>query len=265
MKCEMEISPQDLDDLQYARALLENPGLAMKITSFLGTPLEKGFSLLPRGWSDIVASSTRKALETAFYSAVKTMNGTGETKAAANAFHKFLVAGSGAAGGFWGLPALTVELPISTALMMRSIADIARSEGQVITDPQVKIACVEVFAFGGPGKPDDAAEAGYFAVRAALAKTVADAAKHIATRGLSEKAAPAFIRLLAQISARFGIQVSEKIAAQAIPIIGAVGGAVINTLFMDHFQSMARGHFIVLRLEKKYGAELIEREYRRQK
>lgn len=258
----MEIASGDLEDLLYARSLLENPGLAMKITGFLGVPLEKGFSLLPKGWSDIVASSTRKALEAAFHSAVMTMHDSRDTTAA-NAFHKFMVAGTGAAGGFWGLPALVVELPVSTTLMMRSIADIARSEGQIITDPQVKIACLEVFAFGGPGKGDDASETGYFAVRTALAKTVADATKHIATKGLSEKAAPAFIRLLAQISSRFGIQVSEKIAAQAIPIIGAVGGAVINTLFMDHFQGMARGHFIILRLEKKYGADAVEREYQR--
>ncbi len=256
----MNIAPYDLDDLRYARSLLENPGLAIKITTFLGAPLEKGFALLPRGWADIVASSTRKALEAAFHSAILTMDGARE-KGAANFFHKLMVAGSGAAGGFWGLPALAVELPVSTTLMMRSIADIARSEGQMITDPQVKIACIEVFAFGGPGKGDDAAETGYFAVRAALAKTIADATKHIASRGLSETAGPAFIRLLSQISSRFGIQVSEKIAAQAIPIIGAVGGAIINTLFMDHFQSMARGHFIILRLEKKYGPGCIQREY----
>jgi len=262
MAVEMEISPKDLDDLLYARSLLENPGLAMKITSFLGSPIEKGFSLLPKGWSEIVAASTSKALEAAFHSAVMTMSEIREAPAA-NALHKFMVAGTGAAGGFFGLFALTVELPLSTTLMMRSIADIARSEGQQITNPEVKIACMEVFAFGGPGKGDNAAEAGYFAVRAALAKTVADATKHVAAKGLSEKAAPAFVRLLAQISSRFGIQVSEKIAAQAIPIIGAVGGAVINTLFMDHFQSMARGHFVVLRLEKKYGKEIIRREYQR--
>lgn len=258
----MEITPQDLDDLRYAWSLLENPGLAIKITNYLGTPLEKGFSLLPQGWSDIVAASTRKALEAAFDSAVRTMDGSRETEAA-NAFHKLMVAGTGAAGGFWGLPALVVELPISTALMMRSIADIARSEGQSLADPQVKIACLEVFALGGPGKGDDAVETGYFAVRAALAKTVTDATKHIAVSGLSEKAAPAVIRLLAQISTRFGIQVSEKIAAQAVPIIGAVGGAVINTLFMGHFQSMARGHFIIWRLEQKYGAGSIQRLYER--
>jgi hypothetical protein len=57
--------------------------------------------------------------------------------------------------------------------------------------------------------------------------------------------------------------VSEKVAAEAVPIVGAAGGAVINLLFIDHFQNMARGHFIVRRLERAYGAELVRAEYDR--
>ncbi|HRZ21620.1 MAG TPA: EcsC family protein, partial [Bacteroidales bacterium] len=59
----------------------------------------------------------------------------------------------------------------------------------------------------------------------------------------------------------FGIQITEKAAAQAIPAIGAAGGALINTIFMDHFQDMAKGHFIVRRLERKYGKEAIQDLY----
>jgi len=49
----------------------------------------------------------------------------------------------------------------------------------------------------------------------------------------------------------------------AIPTIGAIGGAVINTIFIEHFQNIARGHFMVRRLERKYGASLIEKEYQK--
>ena len=38
---------------------------------------------------------------------------------------------------------------------------------------------------------------------------------------------------------------------------GADGGAIVNTLLIDHFQSMARDHFIILRLEKKHGQDMI--------
>jgi len=54
--------------------------------------------------------------------------------------------------------------------------------------------------------------------------------------------------------------VSEKVAAQAIPLIGAAGGALINTIFIDHFQNMARGHFIIRRLERRYDKDLIGQE-----
>ena len=57
--------------------------------------------------------------------------------------------------------------------------------------------------------------------------------------------------------------VTEKAAAQAIPAIGAAGGAIINTIFIDHFQEMARGHFIVRRLERKYGSEIVEETYKK--
>ena len=69
------------------------------------------------------------------------------------------------------------------------------------------------------------------------------------------------VRLIATLASRFGIIVSEKVAAQAIPLIGAAGGALINKIFIDHFQNMARGHFIIRRLERRYDKDLIRQEY----
>jgi len=252
----MEISVPDLDDLKYAKSMLEHPGLAIKIVNVIGIPIEKGIEILPENWVKIVQSSTQKALEAALNSAILTIKNEPKA-AAANSLHKIMAAGSGAAGGFMGLPALPIELPISTTIMMRSIADIARSEGHSLSEPRVKIACMEVFALGGPGKDDDGAETSYFAIRSGLAKTVRDAAQFIAQKGITGKSSPVILKLISQVSSRFGIQVSEKIAAQAIPLIGAAGGAIVNTLFIDHFQNMARGHFIVLRLEEKYSPELV--------
>src|SRR5262249_50666487 len=103
---------------------------------------------------------------------------------------------------------------------------------------------------------------GYFGVRAALASAVTEATKHIADRGLVTEGAPFLLRLISAIAGRFGMIVSQKSAAQAIPVIGAAGGALINLAFIDHFQNMARGHFIVRRLERIYTKEIIETEYR---
>lgn len=256
----VELRQRELEDIRYAKSLLENPGLAAKITTLLGAPIEKGFELLPENWSKRVLASSEKALQAAVHSAVLTLD-TRTEKQSANRFHKLLAASSGAAGGFFGLPALAVELPVSTTIMMRSIADIARSEGLDLADVAVKLACVEVFALGGPSREDDGAETGYFAVRAVLAGAVNDAAKHLASKGLTEKGAPVLLRLLSQVAARFGVQVSEKVAAQALPVIGAAGGAIVNSVFIDHFQAMARGHFIIYRLEQKYGIALVRQAY----
>lgn len=255
-----KITQNDMEELSRAKALLENPGLAVKLTHLIGSPLESGLKLLPENVTKLVMAGSEKALLAAVNSALLTLKEK-ENDDSSDSFHRALAASSGAVGGFFGLPALMVELPVSTTIMMRSIADIARAEGHKVSEPQVRIACVEVFALGGPGKDDDGAETGYFAIRTLLTNAVNDAVNHLATKGISEKGAPVILRLISMISSRFGVQISEKIVAQSIPIIGAAGGALINTLFMEHYQAIARGHFIVLRLEKKYSKALVRQAY----
>lgn len=256
----MSIAKDDFDDLRYAKTLLENPSLAARISNLLGTPIEKGFAHLPEKWKSVVQRATEKSLEKALNFAIHTMNDR-TRPASSDKTHKMLVLATGAGAGSFGLPALTIELPVTTTIMLRSIADIARSEGEQIRLLETKIACFEVFALGGTPQSDDGTETGYFVVRAALARTISEATKHIAEKGLAREGAPALVKFIATLASRFGIIVSEKAAAQAIPLIGAAGGALINTIFIDHFQNMARGHFIIRRLERRYDRELIRQEY----
>jgi len=100
-------------------------------------------------------------------------------------------------------------------------------------------------------------------VRAILAKSVSEAVRFLAGRGLTDEAAPILVRVISQIAARFGLVVSQKIAAQSVPLIGAAGGAAINYAFVDHFQTIARGHFTIRRLERLYGAAIVQAEYQR--
>ncbi|MBW2517501.1 MAG: EcsC family protein [Deltaproteobacteria bacterium] len=256
----MKISAADRNDLKYAKTLLENPSLAARISNLLGTPIEKGFGYLPAKWKGLVQAVTEKSLKQALSFAVHTMN-TKKKPTSSNKAHKLLVMATGAGGGSFGLPALAVELPLTTSIMLRSIADIARSEGEPISQLETKLACLEVFALGGSAKSDDGTETGYFFVRATLARTISEAAQYIAEKGIAKEGAPVLVRLITVLASRFGVIVSEKVAAQAIPLIGAAGGALINTIFIDHFQNMARGHFIIRRLERQYGKELIRQEY----
>ena len=129
----------DLNDLKKAKRLLENPGIAAKITHLLGSPIEKVFERLPDNWNVKVGEVTQAALTKAVHAAVFTMKDVpGEETS--NIWHKIAVATTGGIGGFFGLPALAVELPISTTIMLRSIADIASSEGETIKGIGCKLA-----------------------------------------------------------------------------------------------------------------------------
>src|SRR5258706_10645141 len=175
--------------------------------------------------------------------------------------HRALAMASGAAGGTFGLAALPVELPVSTVIMLRSIADIAQNEGEDLSDPESVLSCVEVFALGGRAGSADASESGYFAVRGMLAKTVTEAARFVAERGVIKEGAPILLKFVTQVAARFGLVVTQKIAVQALPVVGALGGAAVNYAFIQHFQDIARGHFTVRRLERLYGKDKIRTEY----
>lgn len=175
--------------------------------------------------------------------------------------HKLLGATSGALGGFFGLPGMLVELPISTTLMLRSVAHVAQQEGEDLADLEARMACIQVFAFGGRAVTDNAAETGYYAVRLMLAYHFSSLTERAAERLALEHSLPATVNIVRGIAARFGLVISEKAAAQTVPFLGAAGGALINTMFMQHYQDMARGHFVLRRLERSYGQKAVQKAY----
>ena len=255
------LTREERAELKRAKDILEHPGIAAKLAALAGSPVERGMKMLPSRWQSAVHEATQAALMKALDVAIKSL-GTRRSSSASDRIHRFAVAASGAAGGAFGLPALTLELPVSTTLMLRSIADIAAAHGEDPRDPGTRLACLSVFALGSTREAsDDAAESGYFAVRSALATAVTEASKHLAQKGLAKGGAPALVRLVTLIGARFGVVVSEKAAAQAIPLLGAAGGALINTIFIGHYQDMARGHFTVRRLERLHGEIAVREAY----
>jgi hypothetical protein len=251
---------RDIDELRRAVRLLEKPGLSIRLLNLLGYPIEEIIKALPRWVGRAIGFTAAKTVGTALHVALSTMdkkNRGGDIRW----IHRAMVLVSGAVGGFFGLPGLIVELPISTTLMLRSIADIARGEGEDLSSVDTRLACITVFALGGRSRNDDASETAYYAVRAALSRALSEAAEFIAQRGIAEEGTPIVIRLMANLASRFGVIVTDKMAAEMVPILGALGGALINLLFINHFQAAARGHFIVRRLEKKYGGEFVKEEY----
>lgn len=253
------IESEDLETLQWATAHLEHPSLAARLSSMVGTPIEIAVNLIPRPIYLRVRRRADSAITKSLKVAVLSLRHDVETNPR-NTLYRVLAASTGAVGGLFGLYALPIELPVSTTIMLRSIAEIARSEGEHIHHPETQVACLEVFALGGHAESDDAAGTGYYGVRAALGWSVSHSARHIAVHGMNAKA-PALVRIISLVAPRFGAAVTQKTVAQIIPVVGAATGAAINLAFMNHFQDMARGHFVVRRLERKYGRELVQKSY----
>jgi hypothetical protein len=256
----MAFEDQDRRDLETAVELLESPSFVARLSDLIGEPIEKMVSGLPVKASKKVEDVVHSALVSLMNLAGRSL-GNDRPKPASTITHKLAATVSGAIGGAFGLAALSVELPITTSIILRSIADIARSEGENLDSIEARMACIEVFALGGSAESDDASETGYYAVRAGLSQLAPKAAEQLARSGVSQKGADFVTRFVAKISPRFSAILGEKLAAQAAPIIGAVGGGTINYLFLDHFQNMARGHFIVRRLERQFGDEAVRQEY----
>ena len=254
------IPEEALDELTAAHRRLEHPSLAARLSSIIGTPIEVAFELLPKEWYQRLHQGAESAIGKALDVALSSLRRRGPEPAHPGVY-KALGAGCGAAGGFFGLPGLLLELPVSTTLMLRAIADVARSEGEDVDDPASRLACMEVFALGGKAEADDAADTGYYGVRLAMAWSVSRSLQHIWAKGLEARGAPAMLELVSVIATRFGVALSEKAAAQMVPVVGAAGGAAVNLIFMQHFQDMARAHFTVRRLEREFGADAVRQAY----
>ncbi|HVK52050.1 MAG TPA: EcsC family protein [Pseudoxanthomonas sp.] len=288
------------DEIVLAQCVeaLEYPSLIARISDKVAMPIEFGLMVLPDWARTTIAKVSRKAIEKALDLALFTMDTTtapGATPpAASDGWHTGAAAASGAAGGFFGLPSMLIEIPLSTSIMLRSIADIARSEGEDLSDVTARLECVSVFAMGGNSDGDDGAELGYFLAREAMASMIArtsayyeaqlaaklaENAAKVAAKGaaktaaklLAKEAAEAakkaqsttLVKLMETIAARYSGVISESAMAKFLPLVGAALGATINSLFISHYQDVARAHFRVRRLERSYGDTVIRGEYAR--
>ena len=89
---------------------------------------------------------------------------------------------TGGVSGFFGVPALAVELPLTTTIMLRAIADIARHNGEDLDTLEARLACLQVFALSSRGSAVRT-DLGYFAARTLLTRLSGNAAAFLVERG----------------------------------------------------------------------------------
>jgi hypothetical protein len=237
---------------------LESANFAARIADYAGAPINKVVRWLPRPAS----RSLSRAVEAAMHKCLKTaIDSLDHVPAPPATFLSTAIAGfTGGVSGFFGMPALMVELPLTTTIMLRAIADIARHNGENLDTLEARLACLQVFALSSRGSAVRG-DVGYFAARTLLARLSSNAAAFLVERGAQELSGVMLNSLMAEIVSRFSLVVSDRIAAGALPVVGAVGGATVNVIFMNHFQQIAQGHFTVRRLEREYGADTVRVHY----
>jgi hypothetical protein len=253
------LPPADQAALKSAVKSLESPNLAARIADVAGVPVNRILGFLPKTVNRQLSAMVRSAVMKGLDVAVDTLEET-PPAAPATGFSSFLAGVAGGVSGMFGLGALAVELPLTTTFMLRSIAEIAQHEGEDLSQLEARLACLEVFAYGTK-RNDETVDVGYYAARTLISKYTNEVAAYIMERGAVDASAPVVSNLVSEIVSRFGLVVSDKVAAGAVPIIGAAFGATINVIFMDHFQKIAKGHFTLRRLERTYGRPAVREHY----
>jgi hypothetical protein len=241
---------QERTQLWHAAILMaDSRGGVMRLTSLFGRQVdaiknrlfEAGERLGGAAWADFVQNAQEAVEDTLWRSYSLATFGLDATprllrprQPRNNALHRLATTVTGVASGFVGLPGIMFDIPFTTATILRSIAEVARDSGEDLAEVDTRRACLEVLALGGPSRADDEAEAGYWATRIGM--------NHLA------------ITLLIRATAgRFGLVVSDKLLAQAVPVAGALAGGALNYAFTDYYQTMARVHFCLRMLERRTG------------
>ena len=256
---EKALPPRHQKVLQRAFFLLERRNFAARLAEYAGQPVDRVLRMMPKPASAGLNRAIEAAILKSLNLAISSIEPRSKHRPAAE-LASLLAGINGGISGFFGFAALPIELPLTTTLMLRSIADIARHHGEDLSRLEARLACMEVFALGA-GDVQKRMDIGYYASRALLSKLAGQASAYLIERNAASASVPVVNSLVSELASRFGIIVSERFAASALPIVGAIGGAAVNMIFMHHFQCVAQAHFSLRRLERWYGQPLIRRHY----
>ena len=219
--------------------LADHRGWVPRLGAWLGGQADRVIGLMGEGWRERIQALVEDALGRAQHVALLGLQPGAPASGPRTWMARAATAASGAATGLVGFPGVAVDIPFTTLTILRSIAEIARAEGEDVTSEEGRRACLEVLALGGPalgvsGSDDDEAEMGYWTARLGLAALNLSAIVPQAARMLS-------------------VVLSEKVIAQAVPLAGAITGAGLNYAFIRYYQQMATVHFTVRSIERAHG------------
>lgn len=211
--------------LRYRRA----NGPVMGLVNRLGGRLEAQLSVVPEALRLQIERKVAQALEAAYGLA-------GRAPDLGERGPMVAVMASGAAGGAGGIATALAELPVTVTLLLNAIRAAAVEAGYDPQDPSVQAECLRVFAAGSPLSGDDGVNTSFLTARLTIT-------------------GPAVQNLIATVAPKLAATLGQKLAAQAVPVLGAVTGAALNAAFLSYYREVARIRFALLRLSEVHGTE----------
>jgi hypothetical protein len=225
-------------------------GVLMKAVNMVGNSVEGSLKALPPSVRARIDQAAEAALRKSYEAAARTRGAEGRLGAwadwvAGDRAHKALAAVSGAVGGVGGLATSLAELPVATTIIFRAVQGVAESHGEDPLSEETRVECLRVFGAGGAAvKGDEGLDTSFLAARLTIT-------------------GPAVNRLVSRIAPRFGAVVGQKLAGQAVPILGAAAGAGTNWAFIGYYVEMAHVHFGLRRLARVHGEEQVADHFHR--
>ncbi len=214
------IDPEaELDRLlaHYAKA----GSFGLDLLNALGLQAEGLFQQLPPRMRTRLDGATERAL----FEAMRVAHATRSASSwEPDWFNRVLVGALGAAGGFGGAPSALAEVPVTVVVLLREIQREAVRLGFDPASQNVHFDCVQVFGAAGPLARDDGADLSFLGARMALSSGTMQA-------------------LIARVAPRLASVLGQKLAAQAVPLLGAATGAAINSAYLGYYRDMAHVHF----------------------
>ncbi len=196
-------------------------GVGIHVLNLIGGQADNLIDRLPV----TVRRNLEGATERALGHAMKAANSSrGMVPDQASWLNTAVSAAMGAVGGAGGLPTALAELPVTTTLLLRVIQGVAKEHGFDPAAENVQFDCVQVFSAAGPLSGDDGADLGFLSARLTLQ-------------------GPAVKGLIAKVAPRLAVVLGQKLAAQTVPVLGAVAGAATNYAYTSYYQEIAHVHF----------------------
>jgi hypothetical protein len=225
-----------------ARRMQAANGPMMRFLNKLGGRVEDRMALLPAGVREGLDALAARLLEQS-YDAAARIGAARVVPKADGRLHKLAAIASGAAGGAAGLASALVELPATVTLIFGAMQKVAAEHGYEPTSREVRLLCLDILGSGGPGSADDGVNTTFFGARFGLTGSTVSA-------------------VIALVAPRFGTVLGQKLASQAVPIIGAAAGAGVNYKFMAYYQEMAQVRFGLKRLAETHGEDEVITAFR---